>query len=86
MGNKKKWGDEIIPLLVGLRVAGFYFLLAYINLKILVQTRASIQGGLMLFFIEFIIKHREKVEDEINEWIDKNVFNDKLNTFLSIKV
>ncbi|MBD3108056.1 hypothetical protein IEO70_06720 [Bacillus sp. AGMB 02131] len=54
--------------------------------KILKVAEARARSDDEYVFTEDEAKHREKVEDEIKEWLEENVFNDKLNTFLSIKV
>lgn len=50
------------------------------------EARARIDDEYIFTEDEDEAKHREEVEYEINEWLEENVFNDKLKTFLSINI
>jgi crotonobetainyl-CoA:carnitine CoA-transferase CaiB-like acyl-CoA transferase len=49
------------------------------------EARARIDEEYIFTENEDEAKRREQLEDEINEWLEDNVFNDKLKTYLSIK-
>lgn len=49
------------------------------------EARARIDDEYIYTEDETEAERREKIEDEISEWLEDNVFDDKLKTFLSIK-
>lgn len=48
------------------------------------EARARIDDKYIYTEDENEVVRREKIEDEIYEWIEENVFNEKLKTFLSM--
>ncbi|MGG1397713.1 hypothetical protein ABE288_07760 [Bacillus salipaludis] len=50
------------------------------------EARARIDEEYIFTEDESESERRLQIEEEINEWLEDNVFNDKLKTFLSIKI